>query len=185
MLKILNLIYINGRLASNEDLKSLLKDECRYGERALRSVRYTHTNVRVIKYSTRWWTKVFKRLSLIKRLPLSFVSMILTERELSSDEKGDIILLPHLKEARTLADIIVTDKANRKEFYDEFEIDNLCREYSICLGCNFHYVPTRSLAHALNECRQVKSAEFKEFDIDSGETYYGETVEGVVIKYYD
>ena len=54
MLKILNLIYINGRLASNEDLKSLLKDECRYGERALRSVRYTHTNVRVIKYSTRW-----------------------------------------------------------------------------------------------------------------------------------
>lgn len=54
MLKILNLIYINGRLASNEDLKSLLKDECRYGERALRTVHYTHTNVRVIKYSTRW-----------------------------------------------------------------------------------------------------------------------------------
>ena len=54
MLKILNLIYINGRLASNEDLKSLLKDECRYGERAIRTVHYTHTNVRVIKYSTRW-----------------------------------------------------------------------------------------------------------------------------------
>ena len=54
MLKMMNLIYINGRLASNEDLKSLLKDECRYGERALRSVHYTHTNVRVIKYSTRW-----------------------------------------------------------------------------------------------------------------------------------
>ena len=54
MLKILNLIYINGRLASNEDLKSLLEDECRYGERALRTVHYTHTNVRVIKYSTRW-----------------------------------------------------------------------------------------------------------------------------------
>lgn len=48
------LTYINGRLASNEDLKSLLKDECRYGERALRTVHYTHTNVRVIKYSTRW-----------------------------------------------------------------------------------------------------------------------------------
>ncbi len=54
MLKMMNLIYINGRLASNEDLKSLLKDECRYGERALRTVYYTHTNVRVIKYSTRW-----------------------------------------------------------------------------------------------------------------------------------
>ena len=54
MLKIINLIYINGRLASNEDLKSLLKDECRYGERALRTVHYTHTNVRIIKYSTRW-----------------------------------------------------------------------------------------------------------------------------------
>lgn len=54
MLKMMNLIYINGRLASNEDLKSLLKDECRYGERALRTVHYTHTNVRVIKYSTRW-----------------------------------------------------------------------------------------------------------------------------------
>ena len=179
MLKMMNLIYINGRLASNEDLKSLLEDECRYGERALRTVHYTHTNVRVIKYSTRWWTKVFKRLSLIKRLPLSFVSMTLTERELSSDEKGDIILLLNLQDARTLADIIVTDKANRKEFYDEFEIENLCRE------CNLHYVPARSLAHALNECRQVKSAEFKEFDVNGGETYYGETVEGVVIKYYD
>ena len=111
--------------------------------------------------------------------------MTLTERELSSDEKGDIILLPYLQEARTLADIIVTDKANRKEFYDEFEIDNLCREYSICLGCNFHYVPARSLAHALNECRQVKSAEFTEIDIDGGETFYGETIEGVEIKYYD
>lgn len=54
MLKMMNLIYINGRLASNEDLKSLLKDECRYGERAFRTVHYTHTNVRVIKYSTRW-----------------------------------------------------------------------------------------------------------------------------------
>lgn len=54
MLKMMNLIYINGRLASNEDLKSLLEDECRYGERALRTVHYTHTNVRVIKYSTRW-----------------------------------------------------------------------------------------------------------------------------------
>lgn len=54
MLKMINLIYINGRLASNKDLKSLLKDECRYGERALRTVHYTHTNVRVIKYSTRW-----------------------------------------------------------------------------------------------------------------------------------
>ena len=54
MLKMMNLIYINGKLASNEDLKSLLKDECRYGERALRTVHYTHTNVRVIKYSTRW-----------------------------------------------------------------------------------------------------------------------------------
>ena len=42
MLKMMNLIYINGRLASNEDLKSLLKDECRYGERALRTVHYTH-----------------------------------------------------------------------------------------------------------------------------------------------
>lgn len=100
--------------------------------------------------------------------------MTLTERELSSDEKGDIILLLNLEDARTLADIIVTDKANRKEFYDEFEIENLCR------GCNLHCVPARSLAHALNECRQVKSAEFKEFDIDGGET-----VEGVVIKYYD
>lgn len=129
-------------------------------------------------------TKVFRRLSSIKRLPLSFVSMILTERELSSDEKGDIILLLNLQDARTLADIIVTDKENRKEFYDEFEIDNLCREYNICLGCNLHCVPARSLAHALNECRQVKSAEFKEFDIDGGETYCGETVEGVVIKYY-
>lgn len=178
MLKMMNLIYINGRLASNEDLKSLLKDECRYGERALRTVHYTHTNVRVIKYSTRWWTKVFRRLSLIKRLPLSFVSMILTERELSSDEKGDIILLLNLEDARTLADIIVTDKANRKEFYDEFEIDNLCREH------NLYCVPARSLSHALNECRQVKSAEFKEFDINGGETYCGETVEGVVIKYY-
>lgn len=54
MLKMMNLIYINGRLASNEDLKSLLKDERRYGERVLRTVYYTHTNVRVIKYSTRW-----------------------------------------------------------------------------------------------------------------------------------
>ena len=105
--------------------------------------------------------------------------MILTERELSSNEKGDIILLLNLEDARTLADIIVTDKANRKEFYDEFEIDNLCREHNICLGCNLHCVPARSLAHALNECRQVKSAEFKEFDIDGGET-----VEGVVIEYY-
>lgn len=104
--------------------------------------------------------------------------MTLTERELSSDEKGDIILLLNLSEARTLADIIVTDKANRKEFYDEFEIDNLCREH------NLYCVSVRSLAHALNECRQVKSAEFKEFDIDGGETYCGETVEGVVIKYY-
>lgn len=104
--------------------------------------------------------------------------MTLTERELSSDEKGDIILLLNLSEARTLADIIVTDKANRKEFYDEFEIDNLCREH------NLYCVPARSLAHALNECRQVKDAEFKEFDIDGGETYCGETVEGVVIKYY-
>lgn len=104
--------------------------------------------------------------------------MILTERELSSNEKGDIILLLNLTDARTLADIIVTDKANRKEFYDEFEIDNLCREH------NLYCVPARSLAHALNECRQVKSAEFKEFDVDGGETYYGETVEGVVIKYY-
>lgn len=95
------------------------------------------------------------------------------------------MLLPYLQDARTLADIIVTDKANRKEFYDEFEIDNLCREYSICLGYNLHYIPARSLAHALNECRQVKSAEFTEFDIDGGETYCGETVEGVVIKYYD
>ena len=111
--------------------------------------------------------------------------MTLTERELSSDEKGDIILLPYLQDARTLADIIVTDKANRKEFYDEFEIENLCREYSICLGYNLPCVPARSLAHALNECRQVKSAEFKEFDVNGGETYYGETVEGVVIKYYD
>ena len=104
--------------------------------------------------------------------------MILTERELSSNEKGDIILLLNLQDARTLADIIVTDKANRKEFYDEFEIDNLCREH------NLYCVPARSLAHALNECRQVKSAEFKEFDINGGETYCGETVEGVVIKYY-
>lgn len=104
--------------------------------------------------------------------------MILTERELSSDEKGDIILLLNLQDARTLADIIVTDKANRKEFYDEFEIDNLCREH------NLYYVPARSLAHALKECRQVKSAEFKEFDVNGGETYCGETVEGVVIKYY-
>ena len=111
--------------------------------------------------------------------------MTLTERELSSDGKGDIILLLNLQDARTLADIIVTDKANRKEFYDEFEIDNLCREYSICLGCNFHYVPARSLAHALNECRQVKSAEFTEIDIDGGETFYGEPIEGVEIKYYD
>ena len=111
--------------------------------------------------------------------------MTLTERELSSDEKGDIILLLNLSDARTLADIIVTDKANRKEFYDEFEIENLCREYNICLGCNLHCVPARSLAHALNECRQVKSAEFKEFDVNGGETYYGETVEGVVIKYCD
>ena len=111
--------------------------------------------------------------------------MILTERELSSDDKGDIMLLPYLQDARTLADIIVTDKANRKEFYDEFEIENLCREYSICLGYNLPCVPARSLAHALNECRQVKSAEFKEFDVNGGETYYGETVEGVVIKYYD
>lgn len=106
--------------------------------------------------------------------------MTLTERELSSDEKGDIILLLNLQEARTLADIIVTDKENRKKFYDEFEIENLCRECNICLGCNLNYVPARSLAHALNECRQVKSAEFKEFDISGGET-----VEGVVIKYYD
>ena len=105
--------------------------------------------------------------------------MTLTERELSSDEKGDIILLLNLQDARTLADIIVTDKANRKEFYDEFEIDNLCRE------CNLNYVPARSLAHALNECRQVKSAEFTEIDIDGGETFYGETIEGVEIKYYD
>lgn len=111
--------------------------------------------------------------------------MILTERELSSDEKGDIILLLNLQDARTLADIIVTDKANRREFYDEFEIDNLCREYNICLGCNLHYVPARSLAHALNECKQVKSAEFTEIDIDGGETFYGETIEGVEIKYYD
>lgn len=110
--------------------------------------------------------------------------MILTERELSSNEKGDIILLLNLEDARTLADIIVTDKENRKEFYDEFEIENLCREYNICLGCNLHCVPARSLAHALNECRQVKSAEFKEFNINGGETYCGETVEGVVIKYY-
>lgn len=95
------------------------------------------------------------------------------------------MLLPYLQDARTLADIIVTDKANRKEFYDEFEIENLCREYSICLGYNLPCVPARSLAHALNECRQVKSAEFKEFDVNGGETYYGETVEGVVIKYYD
>lgn len=99
--------------------------------------------------------------------------MTLTERELSSDEKGDIILLLNLSEARTLADIIVTDKENRKEFYVEFDIDNLCREH------NLYCVPARSLAHALNECRQVKSAEFKEFDIGGGET-----VEGVVIKYY-
>lgn len=117
-------------------------------------------------------------MSSIKRLPLSFVSMILTERELSSDEKGDIILLLNLTDARTLADIIVTDKANRKEFYDEFEIDNLCREH------NLYCVPARSLAHALNECKQVKNAEFKEFDVNGGETYCGETVEGVVIKYY-
>lgn len=110
---------------------------------------------------------------------MSFVSITLTERELSSDEKGDIILLLNLQDARTLVDIIVTDKANRKEFYDEFEIDNLCRE------CNLNYVPTRSLAHALNECRQVKSAELTEIDIDGGETFYGETIEGVEIKYYD
>lgn len=104
--------------------------------------------------------------------------MILTKRELSSNDKGDIILLLNLQDARTLADIIVTDKANRKEFYDEFDIENLCRWNN--LGC----VPARSLAHALNECRQVKSAEFKEFDVNGGETYYGETVEGVEIKYY-
>lgn len=94
------------------------------------------------------------------------------------------MLLRNLKDARTLADIIVTDKANRKEFYDEFEIENLCREYNTCLGCNLHCVPARSLAHALNECRQVKTAEFREFDVDGGETYGGETVEGVVIEYY-
>ena len=123
-------------------------------------------------------TKVFRRLSLIKRLPLSFVLMILTERESSSDEKGDIILLLNLQDARTLADIIVTDKANRKEFYDEFEIENLCLE------CGLGFVPARSLAHALNECRQVKTAELREFDVNGGETYCGETVEGVVIKYY-
>ena len=72
MLKMINLIYINGRLASNEDLKSLLKDECRYGERALRTVHYTHTNVRVIKYSTRWWTKVFRRLNLNQAFTIVF-----------------------------------------------------------------------------------------------------------------
>lgn len=90
--------------------------------------------------------------------------MTLTERELSSDEKGDIILLLNLSEARTLADIIVTDKANRQEFYTDFDI------YNLSLKHNLGYVPMISLVHALNECEQVKEADVSHIEIGGDET---------------
>lgn len=87
------------------------------------------------------------------------------------------MLLLNLQNARTLADIIVTDKANRRDFYTEFDIEALCRKH------NLDYVPMKSLVHSLNECRQVKEAYISQVDIDFGETYGGETIDVVDIRY--
>ena len=48
------LTYINGKLASNEDLKSLFIHERKYHELARKEISYPHSNVKVVKYSTRW-----------------------------------------------------------------------------------------------------------------------------------
>lgn len=48
------LTYINGKLASNEDLKSLFIHERKYHELARKEISYPHRNVKVVKYSTRW-----------------------------------------------------------------------------------------------------------------------------------
>lgn len=49
-----NLYYINGRLASNQDLRSLFAFERRYGVKAQVNVSYPRLNVKVIKYTTSW-----------------------------------------------------------------------------------------------------------------------------------
>jgi hypothetical protein len=90
--------------------------------------------------------------------------MTLTERELSSDEKGDIILLLNLQDARTLADIIVTDRENRQHFYTDLDIYDLSRKH------NLGFVSMNSLVHALNECRQVKEADISHIEIGGDET---------------
>jgi hypothetical protein len=46
------LYYINGRLASNEDLKYMFSLERKYGELAHKEEYYTRLNVKVIKYRT-------------------------------------------------------------------------------------------------------------------------------------
>lgn len=53
-MKKITLCYINGRLASNQDLHNLFEDECKYGVQALRTVSYPRLNVMVVKYTTIW-----------------------------------------------------------------------------------------------------------------------------------
>ena len=48
------LYYINGRLASNEDLGALFAFECRYGVKAMVETSYPRLNVKVTKYTTTW-----------------------------------------------------------------------------------------------------------------------------------
>lgn len=49
-----NLYYINGRLASNQDLNSLFAFERKHGVQALMTVSYPRLNVKVTKYFTTW-----------------------------------------------------------------------------------------------------------------------------------
>jgi hypothetical protein len=48
------LYYINGRLASNQDLRDLFKFEREHNIYALRQISYPRLNVKVVKYTTNW-----------------------------------------------------------------------------------------------------------------------------------
>jgi hypothetical protein len=54
MYRIHVLYYINGRLASNQDLKDLFKFEREHNIYALRQISYPRLNVKVVKYTTNW-----------------------------------------------------------------------------------------------------------------------------------
>jgi hypothetical protein len=54
MIRVHRLYYINGRLASNQDLRALYTHEQKYGVRAIKTVSYPKLNVMVVKYTTIW-----------------------------------------------------------------------------------------------------------------------------------